>query len=298
MKNHFIVSILVVVVAVVLGVTITVQKTNDPIMHRLLVQQNEVLDLQKNLQRQLKNLASQPAVKQVASAAAPVGTDLSAILSKQQDIEQRLAALETKLQPLFEAMKNAQRQGPGGGPQAPSDEYTKVHQIDIGSTPIKGKKDAPVTIVEFTDFQCPYCSRFHPVVEEVLAAYPDKVNFVLKNFPLPFHPQAKPAAKAALAAGEQGKYYEMVELLFKNNQQLSDAKYPELAKEIGLDVNKFTDDLKNKDSLWEEKIKADTDMAQKVEVRGTPTYFINGRKTMARDLDTYKKEIDEILKKK
>ena len=277
MQNKFTLAV-VVIVAVFLGVTITVQQSNSPVMRRLVAQQEEILSLQKKIDRVLSEGGS-------ANASQGGSADIASINSK-------IDAIITTLKPL-QQMQRAQQ-----APQEPTDEYTKVHVIDIGKSPIKGNKEAPVTIVEFMDIQCPFCARFHPVVNEVLAAYPDKVNFVLKNFPLSFHQQARPAAKAALAAGEQGKYYEMLELLLQNAQNLTDEKFKELAKTLELNVDKFTKDLKDKDAEWEQMINGDIELGGKVEVRGTPTYYINGRKTMARNLEMYKKEIDEILNKK
>ena len=123
------------------------------------------------------------------------------------------------------------------------------------------------------------------------------MNYVLKNFPLSFHPHARQAAKAALAAGEQGKYYEMTDLLMENFRDLGESKYVELAGQLGLDVEKFKQDLVNNDEKYEAVIQADMELAQKVAVRGTPTFYVNGKKTRARDFNSFKREIDEILKK-
>lgn len=272
MQNKLALAV-VVVVAIFIGVAITVQQSNSPLMRRFVAQQDEILSLQRKLDRQ----AGAPAAN--AGDLAVLSTKVDTILAILKPIQQMQQAQQAQQAP-------------------PSDEYTKVHNIDLTGAPVKGKKDAVVTIVEFMDFQCPYCARFHPAVNEVLAAYPDKVNYVLKNYPLSFHPNARPAAKAALAAGEQGKYYEMAELLLKNNQDLTEEKFKELAKELGLKVDKFAKDLKDKNAEWEKIIEADMKQAAQVDVRGTPTYFINGRKTMARDLAGYKKEIEEILNKK
>ncbi len=166
------------------------------------------------------------------------------------------------------------------------------------------RKDAPsigsgkVEIVEFSDFQCPFCSRFHPVIEQVLAAYPGKVSYVIKHFPLQFHPQAKPAVKAIFAAGEQGKYWEMVDLILKDNRDVSDAKLEEYAKQLNLNMKKFGESFADKDGKFEKLIQTDIELAGKTDVRGTPTFYINGKKTMARDLDSFKREIDAILNKK
>src|SRR5208283_5048017 len=120
----------------------------------------------------------------------------------------------------------------------PEEDMNKVYNIDPGASAIIGKKDAPVTITEFSDFQCPFCSRFYSVIKDVLAAYPDRVRVVIKNFPLPFHPNARPAAKLALAANEQGKYQGMMESLLSNGGDVSDDKIKGYAKDLGLDYNK------------------------------------------------------------
>jgi len=236
---------------------------------------------------------------------------LNQIINSQKMLEQRLSAIEVKegmIINAFGAFANALRPGgagagagggggcgPGGqagGP--PPEDYNKVHKIDLGSSTLMGKKDAKITIVEFSDFQCPFSRRFHPAIEEVLKAYPNDVNFIFKNLPLAFHQQAKPAAKATLAAREQGKYWEMVDALFQ--AELKDDVYPEVAKKIGLNVEKFNKDLKEKDAEWEKLIQEDLTMAGKVEARGTPTFYLNGKRTTARDLASYKAEIEKILK--
>ncbi len=212
------------------------------------------------------------------------------IMFKQAAIEKKLASIDASLEKIkapFEFLEKRKM------PQA--EDLNKEYKIDIGRSPVKGKKDAKVTIVEFSDFQCPFSKRFHVVIADVLNAFPNGVKFVFKNFPLSMHPQARSAAKASLAAGEQGKYWEMVELLFQNNQNLSDDKYKELAGQLGMDVEKFTRDYKEKDAEWEKLIKDDMAVADSVDVRGTPTFYINGKKTMARDLAGFKAQIEEIL---
>ena len=163
------------------------------------------------------------------------------------------------------------------------------------STQAEGKKNAPVTIVQFTDLQCPFCARFYPPVKEVLKAYPDKVRFIVKNFPLNFHPNALPAAKLALAAHEQGKYFQMLELLLQNGADVSEEKVKTYAKELKLNYDQLTGDLKAKDADYQKRIDADVALAGQSDVMGTPTFFINGKKTMARDFNSYKQEIDKIL---
>lgn len=221
------------------------------------------------------------------------------VLSTLKAIEGRLEKIENNTLASANVLKGFQMAAPNQkGQQPPPEDMTKVYNIDVAHSYVQGNKKAPVTIVEFMDFQCPFCARFHPVIQEVLKAYPDQVNYVLKNFPLSFHQQARPAAKAALAAGEQGKYYEMTALLIKNSSSLSDDKYKELAKELGLNVDQFTKDLKDKDGQWEDILSKDAQLAGEVQVRGTPTYFINGRRTMSRDLNAFKAEVDKILSEK
>jgi len=211
-------------------------------------------------------------------------------------LNQRIASLEAR----------AANNGNGGNfgqqpfgqqrPNAPSEDYNKVYPIDIGTSPILGNPNAPVTITEFSDFQCPFCARFHPILHDVLSAYPGKVKVVIKNYPLPFHPNARPAAKLAMAANLQGKYYEMVDQLMQNGGSVDEDKIKGYAKTLNINYNKLMDDYKNKDAQWEKIIADDQALAAQVGVQGTPTFLINGRKTMARDLNTYKTEIDKILK--
>lgn len=180
-------------------------------------------------------------------------------------------------------------------PPRPAIDYNKINQIDIGNSSIRGNKNALVTIVEFSDFQCPYSQMFHSIIQQILSAYPKDVRFVFKNFPLSFHALAKPTAKAALAAKEQGKYWEMLDALFQEGKSLSQDKIQEVAKKIGLDVKKFNSDLKGKDAQWERLIEEDIAAANKAQVRGTPTFFINGRFMQGRNLEDFKAAIDKIL---
>lgn len=214
------------------------------------------------------------------------------ILRRQEAIENKLSSIEssiTKMRSPFAAVDRAQ--------MPPAENFDKEYKINIGRSYIKGNKDAKVTIVEFSDFQCPFSKRFHSVISEVLNAYPKDVKFIFKNFPLSFHPQARSAAKASLAAGAQEKYWEMVDLLFQNNEGLSEEKYKQLAGQLGLNVEKFMQDYKEKDAEWEKIISEDLSAVDACEARGTPTFYINGKKTMARDLAGFKAEVDKILQK-
>ncbi len=177
----------------------------------------------------------------------------------------------------------------------PQEDFSKVHTIPLDQAAFKGDAAAPVTIVGFLDLQCPYSARFQPVIDEVLAAYPGKVRYAVKHFPLSFHPQARPAAKAVLAAGRQGKYYEMVDAILKNVSSLTPEIYEGLAKDLGLKLAEFSGDMEKNDAAWTGLIEGDIKDGASAGVRGTPTFFLNGRLTRARTLEAFKAEIDPIL---
>ncbi len=134
------------------------------------------------------------------------------------------------------------------------------------------------------------------MVDQVLEAYPNDVRFVYKNYPLPFHNQAMPAAKAAVAAGKQGKFWEMHDEIFKNYRALNDEFYNTTAEKLGLDVAKFKEDMAS--PAVQSLINTEMKQAQSAGVRGTPTIFINGKKPQGRSFQLYKGIIDGILKEK
>ena len=211
-------------------------------------------------------------------------------------ITRKLQAIEDKQDNVLRVLKNIQApRQQAKRPQRPQEDPNKVYTIDLSGASIKGDSDAKVTIVEFSDVECPFSQRFHPIFMDALAAYPKGVKYVFKSFPLGYHKQAKLATKALLAAKEQNKYWEMLGLLFQNAKSLSEEKYKEFAKQLKLNVELFLKDLKNKDAEFEAIIQKDIELGGSVNVRGTPTFFINGKKTRARTLDAVKKEIDTIL---
>ena len=273
MKNNILKVVLVVMVGVLAGTSFLFGMDNvvSTALGPLTAHVREMTLIQRDIQRRLNSQA---------------GGNVAAQLMV---MNQRLALLEAKLNG---AAAFAQNQRPMMPPQ---EDFNKVYAIAVGESPVLGKKNAPVTIVEFSDFQCPFCARFHPPVNEVLKAYPDKVRLVIKNFPLGFHPNARPAAKLALAANAQGKYFETVDLLLQNGGAVTDDKIKEYAQKLGLNYKKLMDDYKNKNAQWEKLVSDDLALGGQVEVRGTPTFFINGRKTSARDFNSYKAEVDNIL---
>ncbi len=146
---------------------------------------------------------------------------------------------------------------------------------DAEKDPHKGAAEPLVTIIEFSDFQCPYCSRLAKTLDEVLAAYPNDVRLVFKQFPLPMHKDAALGAEAALAAGAQGKYWEMHDKLFAHQRAMSRAEIEKYAQEIGLDMAKFKKALD--DGTYKKKVQEDMALGRKLGVRSTPTFFVNGK---------------------
>lgn len=163
--------------------------------------------------------------------------------------------------------------------------------------PSKGPANAKVTIVTFSEYECPFCSRGKSVIEEVLKDYPEKVKVVFRDYPLPMHANAPKAAEAAHCADEQGKFWEMHDKLFANQKALSVENLKEYAKELSLDMTKFATCL---DSGQKAKIVADNQKAgSDLGVSGTPAFFINGiLLSGAQPLKAFKEIIDAELAKK
>jgi protein-disulfide isomerase len=166
--------------------------------------------------------------------------------------------------------------------------------IATDGRPTKGSKDAPIQLVEFSDFQCPFCQRANPTVEQVLRTYGDKIRFVYRHYPLPNHPDARPAAEAAACAGMQDKFWVYHDKLFANSTRLSAADLKAHAASVGLDATRFNDCVDSRES----KTTVDEDMrdATAAGVSGTPAFFINGRSLEgAQPFDAFKRVIEEEL---
>ncbi len=176
------------------------------------------------------------------------------------------------------------------------EQFKNPIKIDPGNSPVKGPKDAKVTIIEFSDFQCPFCKRGYQTMEEVLKAYPKDVKVVFKHYPLPFHQQAVPAAKASWAAQQQGKFWEFHNELFENQNQLGDSFYTATATKLGLDLKKFEAD-RNSDAA-DKAVQADYDLGQQHGIEGTPGFFVGGVQVEgAQPIDNFKKIVDRLLNK-
>jgi|GEM_PF-493031 len=172
----------------------------------------------------------------------------------------------------------------------------KRYKIDIAGSPSKGgPESAKVTVVEFSDFQCPFCSRVTPTLKQIEEAYGKDVRIVFKHLPLRMHTKAPAAHAAAEAAHRQGKFWEMHDKIFANQREMSEAKYLEYATELGLDIEKFKKDSASAEI--KKKIDSDAKEAADLGVTGTPGFFINGLfLSGARPLDSFKTVIDKELK--
>jgi protein-disulfide isomerase len=144
-----------------------------------------------------------------------------------------------------------------------------------GDDHVQGPADAPVTLVEYGDFECPHCGEAHEIVKEAQARFGDRMRFVYRHFPLTqIHHHAQAAAEASEAAAAQGKFWEMHDTLFENQEDLSEPALQNYAAEIGLDEEQFAADLENE--TYREKVEADFLSGAESGVNGTPTFFING----------------------
>jgi protein-disulfide isomerase len=189
-------------------------------------------------------------------------------------------------------------QAAAAAPPAAAAAAAAPEKVDVspGDAPSKGPKNAPVTIVEWSDFQCPFCGRVIPTVKQIEDAYKGKIRLAFKHQPLPFHNNAEPAAEAAMAANEQGKFWEMHDKLFANQQQLDRPSLEKYAQEIGLNMARFKAAMDS--SKFKERIQKDSAEGMKVGANGTPTFFINGRKVEgAQPFDNFKSVIDAELAK-
>jgi protein-disulfide isomerase len=162
----------------------------------------------------------------------------------------------------------------------------KLKSVDVGKAPFKGPEGAPVTLVEFADFECPYCAYMSPVLEKMWEQHSQDVRYVYKFMPLAGHPHGESSARAAVAAMFQGKFWEMHDKLFANRDHLEQTDVDAYAKEIGLDLARFHKDVESQATTdW---LAADRKQADALVVLGTPTIYINGREfDVKQDLDEW-----------
>lgn len=169
----------------------------------------------------------------------------------------------------------------GASPEVSRPIRQKKSKVEIEVTKndhIRGNLEAPVTIVEFSDFQCPFCRAFHPTIKQVLADYPDKIRWVYKHYPIDqIHPQARPAAEASECVAEQkgnDGFWRFADALFENQERLGESLFKELAQNIGLDMAQFEACLSSR--KYQKRVEEDLQEGISLGVRGTPGSFVNG----------------------
>jgi protein-disulfide isomerase len=203
------------------------------------------------------------------------------------------------LDPVQGVAPSQQTAAQAGGPvvEAPATTQPQFTRYKVASEgfPSIGPADAPITIIEFSDYECPFCRRWHQeVYQPLLNAYPGKIKLVYRNLPLTsIHPDALPAAEAAMCAGEQDAYWQYHEKLFGSDTLNTDT-YIQYAKDLGMDVTTFEACIT--DHKYQKAIEADSDFALNLGVSSTPTFFINGLAIVgAQPLNIFQQVIDKEL---
>ena len=189
---------------------------------------------------------------------------------------------------------------PAGEPGSPAEEKLRPggdlrYALNVAGAPRRGGEEATVTIVEWSDFQCPFCGRVNATLRQVEAAYGDRVALVFKHLPLPMHPGAPAAHAAAEAAHRQGRFWAMHDRIFANPRDVDPETFARYANEIGLDVARFRQDSQS--AAIRSRIRSDAEEAEILGVTGTPSFFVNGRfLSGAQPYESFKRLIDEELK--
>jgi protein-disulfide isomerase len=210
-----------------------------------------------------------------------------------EDIKKGQADILAKLDKI-EKSGGGGRMPPPQAPQGP--DPAKVYAFPVGESPMHGQSDAWVTIVEVSDFQCPFCGRAVATLKQIEDTYKDDVRIVFKHNPLPFHQRAMPAALAAECAHEQNKFWPLHDKMFADQTHLEDKDLEGYAKGAGINVDKWKKCLT--DPKVKSRIEGDQALANKLGARGTPAFFINGRfLSGAQPFPAFKTIIDEELKK-
>lgn len=169
-----------------------------------------------------------------------------------------------------------------------------VKAVDIAGSPYKGAENAPIVIIEWADFECPFCGRAAPLLDEKVKQFPGSIKLVFKNYPLASHKNSETAARAAVAAGQQGKFWEMHERLFaEQSKGLDEPAIKRIAQSLGLDLKRFMDDLASE--AVADAVAKDRKQANQLNLEGTPTIYINGRHFDLQQFDLTQ-DLDDWLK--
>ena len=213
----------------------------------------------------MASLASGPAWAQSGDDVSALKSEIEALKKGQEQMQKDLAAIKK----ILEGAVRPRTQAAAQKPFEPVD-------LTVGASPFLGEATAPVTLIEYSDYQCPFCQRhFSTVMPELVKAYVEtgKLKYVMREMPIPsIHPQATKASQAALCAGEQGKYWQMHDLIFGNQKQMAPDDLKAHAQSLGLDVDVFNACLDG--DKYAEQIGSDRAEAQKLGIRGTPSFMI------------------------
>jgi len=193
---------------------------------------------------------------------------------------QGLEALQTELAEVKSVLNFVLERGMGSSFEQVKEQIenaNKIWDLQLDVSPSIGSPNAKIVIVEFSEFQCPYCARITPYLDSLTRANPDKIRLVYKNFPLSFHTLAPAAAASAMAANKQGKFWEYRWALAPNFQSLNDSTFIETAKKVGLNIEQFKKDMVL-DAEKQAIIDRDVELGTKVGVQGTPNFYVNGKR--------------------
>jgi len=167
-------------------------------------------------------------------------------------------------------------------------------KIDVGDAPMKGNPSAKITLIEFADYECPHCRRFQPVLHQIMDEFRSDVKLYFKHYPLPQHTNARLAAEAAVAAQKQGKFWQYQDKLWEKSDELTPAEIEKAAKEVGLDVTKFRQDVASEPV--KARVQKDRSDGAAAGIEATPTLYINGREyTDGRDTDSLREWIKDAI---
>ena len=177
-----------------------------------------------------------------------------------------------------------------------SDKYNEG--VDTSISHVIGNPNATVTLVEYSDFQCPACASAHPVVKNILNEFGDNIKFEYKHFPLPMHRLAEPAARAAEAAGQQGKFFEFHDMLFENQNAWSNSANPneifvQYAEDLDLDIQKFRQHMNS--PLLSDRVNDNRKEGFDLGITGTPTFFLNGEKMQLESFTDFYQQISQAV---
>ena len=235
----------------------------------------------------------------VVSGAQPFDKFKAVIDQELQKANAKIASGTPKDKVYVAMTQENKKNAPPPAAQEEEKEDTSAWRVPVGSSPVLGSANALVTIVVFSDFQCPYCKRVEPSLKELREKYGDKIRFVWKNEPLPFHPRAEPAAEVAMEAraqkGDKG-FWDAHDALFDSQPKLEDADLEGVAQKLGLDMGKVK--IAMTTHKYKKEMDADSELGDDVQASGTPHFFINGRRLVgAQPTEKFSAVIDQELKK-